>query len=69
MFAFLRRPKPSECAAEILPAESGRIVVRLTGAWTVRDAVPDAVPLSAELDTTPGVNAVVFDSTGLTRFD
>lgn len=69
MFAFLRRPKPSECAAEILPAESGRVVVRLTGTWTMRDAVPDAGPLAGELDMTPGVSSVIFDSSGVTRFD
>lgn len=69
MLSFLRRPKPSECAAEILPAESGRVIVRLTGAWTARNSVPDAEPLDKALEGTPGVREVVFDSTGVTRFD
>jgi phospholipid/cholesterol/gamma-HCH transport system permease protein len=69
MFSFLRRPKPPECAAEILPADSERVVVRLTGAWAARSGVPDASPLDGVLKKNPAVRTLLFDAAGVTRYD
>ena len=69
MFSFLRKPKSTECAATILPAEAGRIVVRLEGVWTARESLPDAALLDAALAVEPGVKAVVVDASGVTKYD
>lgn len=69
MFSFLREPRPPGCVAEIRPAESGRLVVRLSGEWTSRSGVPDAAPLGEALTGSPGIKTVVFDASRVTRFD
>lgn len=69
MFSFLRKPKSPECAAIISAPEAGRLVVRLEGAWTARESIPDAGPLDAALATSPRVKSVVFDAAGVKKFD
>lgn len=69
MLPFLRQTKAPGGVAEIRGTPTGGLLVHLRGDWLLREGVPDAAALGEALDARPGVREVVFDASGVGRFD
>jgi phospholipid/cholesterol/gamma-HCH transport system permease protein len=50
-------------------SSAGRLVVRLSGRWTIEEELPSLEPLEREWATGPGGGSVSFDTTGVSAWD
>jgi phospholipid/cholesterol/gamma-HCH transport system permease protein len=64
-------PSPPTAAAscEIVRESAGTLRVRLSGRWSLAEAVPSIEPLARELDRTEGSRRLVFEPVGLEAWD
>ena len=62
-------PLPKKAGLAITPPESGRLVVRLSGDWTMGETIPDVTELDRHLLSEPPLNTLAFDSSEIKNWD
>ena len=68
---LLRQTTPSDqsATAELGPVRDGQVVLRLAGAWTLRQALPDIESIKANLTSVSELRSLAFESKTLSAWD